>query len=558
MEFDYVIIGGGSAGCVMASRLSEDPNISVCLLEFGGDGKDLAVRVPAGVIMMMRDKPVKINNWAFDTVPQTHLNNRIGYQPRGQCLGGSSAINAMVYTRGSAKDYNRWADNGCEGWGYDDMLPFFKKAENNIHGGDEYHGDSGPLHVSELLSPRPISKAFVDACVANGLDANDDFNGTKQDGAGLYQVTHFHGDKQGQRCSAAAAYLHPVDDRPNLTIITGAMVSKVIIEDKRATGVAYVKHGEEYSVRALEEVLLCAGAFGSPKTLMLSGIGPKEHLEQHGIEVVQESPDVGGNLQDHLDVVFDYKVNTKDIIGIGLGTVAQMMSALGQWRKDGTGILSTNYAEGGAFYNSTDKTPKDWPDTQLHFVISRVINHGRELKWGYGVSVHSCYLRPESRGTVRLASTDPSAPPLIDPNYLSNDKDVEFMVAGAERARAIMAEAPLAKFITEDYAAPYIEKDGMIGYIRNKSDTIYHPVGTCRMGADELSVVDTDLKVRGIEGLRVIDASIMPTLISANTNAPTIAIAEKIAEQMKSERHSSESVPTEINNYAKAEHVATI
>ncbi len=558
MEFDYVIIGGGSAGCVMASRLSEDPHTSVCLLEFGGDGKDLAIRVPAGVIMMMRDKPVKINNWAFNTVPQTHLNNRIGYQPRGQCLGGSSAINAMVYTRGSAKDYNRWADNGCEGWGYDQMLPFFKKAENNIHGGDEHHGDSGPLHVSELLSPRPISQAFVDACVANGLDANDDFNGTKQDGAGLYQVTHFHGEKQGQRCSAAAAYLHPVEDLPNLTIITGAMVSKVIIEDKRATGVAYVKHGEEYTVSALSEVLLCAGAFGSPKTLMLSGIGPKEHLEEHGIEVVQESPDVGGNLQDHLDVVFDYKVNTKDIIGIGLGTVSQMMSALGQWKKDGTGILSTNYAEGGAFYSATEKTPKDWPDTQLHFVISRVINHGRELKWGYGVSVHSCYLRPESRGTVRLASTDPSEAPLIDPNYLSNEKDVEFMVAGAERARAIMEEAPLAKFITEDYAAPFIGKDGLIGYIRNKSDTIYHPVGTCRMGADELSVVDTDLKVRGIEGLRVIDASIMPTLISANTNAPTIAIAEKIADKMMSERLSSKGVPTEINNYAKAEHVAVV
>ena len=464
----------------------------------------------------------------------------------------------MVYTRGSAKDYNRWADNGCEGWGYDEMLPYFKKAENNIHGGDEHHGDAGPLNVSELLSPRPISKAFVDACVANGLDANNDFNGAKQDGAGLYQVTHFHGEKQGQRCSAAAAYLHPIEDRPNLTIMTGAMVSKVIIEDKRATGVAYVKHGEEYTVSALSEVLLCAGAFGSPKTLMLSGIGPKEHLEEHGIEVIQESPDVGGNLQDHLDVVFDYKVNTKDIIGIGLGTVPQMMSALGQWKKDGTGILSTNYAEGGAFYSATDKTSKDWPDTQLHFVISRVINHGRELKWGYGVSVHSCYLRPESRGTVRLASTDPSAAPLIDPNYLSDEKDIEFMVAGAERARAIMEEAPLAKFITEDYAAPYIEKDGMIGYIRNKSDTIYHPVGTCRMGSDELSVVDTDLKVRGIEGLRVIDASVMPTLISANTNAPTIAIAEKIADQMKSEHNTSAEVPTEINNYAKAEHVAAM
>lgn len=535
MEFDYVIIGGGSAGCVMASRLSEDPNITVCLLEFGGDGKDLAVRVPAGVIVMMRDKPIKVNNWCFNTVPQSHLNNRTGYQPRGQCLGGSSAINAMVYTRGSAKDYDRWVENGCEGWGYNEMLPYFKKAENNIHGGDEYHGDSGPLHVSELLSPRPISNAFVDACVANGLDVNNDFNGDKQDGAGLYQVTHFHGEKQGQRCSAAAAYIHPIEDRTNLTIITGAMVSRIVIEDKRATGVIYRKHDEEYAVSALSEVLLCAGAFGSPKILMLSGIGPKEHLQQHGIEVIHDSANVGENLQDHLDVVFDYKVNTNDVIGIGLGTVPKMMSALGQWRKDGTGILSTNYAEGGAFFSATEATPKDWPDTQLHFVISRVIDHGRDIKWGYGVSVHSCYLRPESRGTVKLASIDPSADPLIDPNYLSHEKDVEYMMAGALRTREIMQEAPLAKFITEDYAAPYLEKDGLLGYIRNKSDTIYHPIGTCRMGSDEASVVDTDLKVRGVDGLRVIDASVMPTLISANTNAPTIAIAEKIADKMRAD-----------------------
>ncbi|MGP4713075.1 MULTISPECIES: GMC family oxidoreductase [unclassified Psychrobacter] len=558
MEFDYIIIGGGSAGCVMASRLSEDPNITVCLLEFGGDGKDLAVRVPAGVIVMMRDKPTKINNWCFDTVPQTHLNNRTGYQPRGQCLGGSSAINAMVYTRGSAKDYDRWEQDGCAGWGYDDMLPYFKKAENNVHGGSEHHGDSGPLHVSELVSPRPISTSFVDACIANGLDANNDFNGTKQDGAGLYQVTHFHGEKQGQRCSAAAAYIHPFEDRENLTIMTGARVTSILTENKRAIGVAYDKHGEHYTATARSEVILSAGAFGSPQILMLSGIGPKDHLEELGIEVVHDSPNVGENLQDHLDVVFDYKVNTKDVIGIGFGTVPMMMSAIGEWRKKGTGILTTNYAEAGAFFNATDATPTDWPDTQLHFVISRVINHGREVKWGYGISVHSCYLRPESRGTVKLASTDASVAPLIDPNYLSHEKDVEFMMAGAKRTREIMEEAPLAKFITEDYAAPYLEKDGLLGYIQNRSDTIYHPVGTCRMGADELSVVDTDLKVRGIESLRVIDASIMPTLISANTNAPTIAIAEKIADQMKSERISSGTVPTEINNYAKAEHVAAV
>ncbi|WP_201618104.1 GMC family oxidoreductase [Psychrobacter urativorans] len=539
MEFDYVIVGGGSAGCVLAARLSEDRNINVCLLEFGGDGKSLAVRLPAAVIMMMRDKPIKINNWCFNTVPQTHLNNRLGYQPRGQCLGGSSAINAMIYTRGSAKDYDRWVDQGCDGWGYEQLLPYFKKSENNSRGADDYHGDSGPLHVTELISPRPISSVFVDACVANGLDRNDDFNGAKQDGAALYQVSHFHGDKQGQRCSVAAAYLHPVEDRSNLTIVTDAKVSRVLIENKRATSVIYHKHEEEYTIKARSEVVLCAGTFGSPKILMLSGIGPKAHLQEHGIEVVYDSPNVGENLQDHLDVVFDYEVNTKDVFGVGFTAAGNLIKASNEWRKDGTGLLTTNFAEAGAFFSAKEEALKDWPDTQLHFVISRVINHGRELKWGYAISIHSCYLRPESRGTVKLSSTDPSAPPLIDPNYLSHPKDVDYMLAGAERTRAIMQEAPIAKYITKDYAAPYIEKDGLLGYIRNKSDTIYHPIGTCRMGSDSLSVVDLDLKVRGVDGLRVVDASIIPTLNSANTNAPTIAIAEKIADQIKAEHVAS-------------------
>ncbi len=530
-EFDYVIAGGGSAGSVLAGRLSEDPNTSVCLIEAGGDGRDASIRMPAAVPLLAKMKSSP--NWRFDTEPQPHLNNRIGYQPRGKALGGSSAINAMLYVRGHPSDYDQWAEFGCEGWSWDDVLPYFRRAEANARGGQPLHGTDGPLQVGDQQSPRPVSQAFLDACSENQIPINPDFNGPQQEGAGYYQVTQFWtGARRGERCSAAAAYLHPAMDRPNLTVIKNAQASRIVLDGKRAAGVRYLMRGKETEIRARREVILSGGAFGSPQLLLLSGIGPADELKRHGIEVRHELPGVGRNLQDHLDFIMLWKSRSRDMIGISLpGALAMLKGAL-QWRRDGSGLMTTPFAEAGAFLKSEPSL--DRPDLQLHFVIALVDDHARKTHLGHGFSCHLCVLRPFSRGEVGLKDANPLSPPRIDPKFLSDERDAALTLKGAKIMRDIMSAPALAPFRDRQLYLTGEENDAeLMEHIRARADTIYHPVGTCSMGTGDDAVVDPQLRVRGVEGLRVVDASIMPTLIGGNTNAPTIMIAEKAADMIR-------------------------
>ncbi|WP_170438805.1 GMC family oxidoreductase [Ruegeria arenilitoris] len=534
MQFDYVIVGGGSAGCVLANRLSANPGTRVCLLEAGGGGNSILVRMPAAVVAMLPGRP-KINNWAFETVPQPGLNGRTGYQPRGRALGGSSAINAMLYVRGQRQDYDGWADLGCEGWDWDSVLPYFKRSENNERGADDLHGADGPLQVSDQREERPITRAFVEAAAQLQHKVTDDFNRGDNEGAGLYQVTQFHDPaKNGERCSAAAAYLFPVMDRPNLTVITGAQAREITFDGHRATGVIYRRGGKgvDLTVTAAREVLVCSGALKSPQLLQMSGIGDPEDLTPHGIAVRHALPGVGKNLQDHLDFILAYKTKDTDNFGIGAAGTVGLIKHLMRWRKTGVSMAATPFAEGAAFLKTSPDL--DRPDIQLHFTIALVDDHARKLHLGYGFSCHICKLRPESRGTVSLHSADPFAAPAIDPAYLSDPRDLDTMIKGARMTREILEAPALAKYRHKEmFGTDTARTDpDWEGHIRARADTIYHPVGTCKMGVDDLAVVDPQLCVRGLQGLRVVDASVMPTLVSGNTNAPTIMIAEKAADMI--------------------------
>jgi choline dehydrogenase-like flavoprotein len=518
---DYVIVGAGSAGCTLAARLSEDPARRVLLIEAGGRDRSLNIKIPAAFAKQFRTKL----DWDLDTEPEPHCEGRSLYMPRGKGLGGSSSMNAMLYVRGHPLDYEKWVRGGAPGWGWEDVRPYFLKAEDNERGASEHHAVGGPLRVEDERSPRPLTGRFLAACEAAGIPRIDDYNGHEQDGAALVQVTQ----RGGRRWSAADAYLRPALKRPNLDLVTGAQALGLMLERGRAAGVRYrARRGGEKLARAGSEVVLTAGALASPQLLMLSGIGPAQQLREHGIPVKLDLPGVGANLQDH-----PYLTSVWDVPGGGSLADAERPRAVLEYLLRRSGPLSSSVAEAFAFVRSRRGLAQ--PDLQFHFAPAYFVNHGFDEYDGHAVTLGPVLVAPRSRGWVRLRSADPGAKPRILTNTLAEPEDVAALVAGTRVAAEIAATEPFATTLGRRMLpAEGVDTDGdLAADLRRRVDLLYHPVGTCRMGSGEDAVVDPELRVRGIEGLRVVDASVMPTITSGNTNAPTIMIAERAADLIR-------------------------
>ncbi len=529
-EFDYIVVGGGSSGATLASRLSENTALSVCLIEAGGKDKHPLIHIPFGISLLTR---LRYINWHYNTTPQSELDNRSLFWPRGRTLGGSSSINAMCYIRGATEDYDHWQALGAEGWGWQDVLPYFRKSEHFEHGADEFHGSDGPLSVNDLRYTNPLSRAFVEAAGHVGEKVLKDFNRQDRTGLGFYQVTQ----RGGQRCSSAKAYLKPARKRKNLTIMTDCHVEKVLIKstegaNSSAHGIQVSHQGMSYTLNARREVILSAGAINSPQLLMLSGIGPKAHLEQVGVEVKKDLPGVGQNLQDHLDAIVQHRCKVREGYAVALSALPKYAIASVNYLFRRMGIFSSNIAEAGGFVKS--QHANGIPDLQYHFLPAILEDHGRQIVMGYGFGLHVCCLYPKSRGEIKLRSKYAADHPHIDPKYLTHPDDVKVMIDGVRKARDILNCPTFRRYQSKEfYPGTDIQSDDdILAFIRKKAETIYHPIGTCKMGADSdpMAVVDNKLKVRGVDNLRVVDASVMPTLVGGNTNAPSIMIAERAAE----------------------------
>ena len=525
LEFDYIIVGAGSAGCVLANRLTADGKYSVLLLEAGPEDSHLWIHIPLGYGRLFKEKAV---NWMYQTEPEPGLNGRNVFQPRGKVLGGSSSINGLLYVRGQHEDYDRWRQHGNLGWGFDDVLPYFKKAEDQTRGADDFHGAGGPLPVSDWRHTDPLSTAFVDAAAEVGIPRNPDFNGVTQEGAGFFQTT----TRGGRRASTAVAYLRPAKARPNLHVETSALAERILFEGRRAVAVTYRAAGIPRTARARKEILVSGGAFNSPQLLQLSGVGPAELLRQHGIEVVLDAQGVGHDLQDHMQVRVVMRcsqaITLNDIVN---NPFRKVMTGL-RYAVFRTGPLTIAAGTSGAFYRTNPRLAT--PDIQIHFLPFSTDKMGEKLHPFSGFTASVCQLRPESRGSIRIRSADPAAPPEIRINYLASEVDRTTNVEGLKILRKILHAPALAPYVVEeiDPGDKVKSDEALLAYCRTRGTTIYHPTSTCRMGNDPLAVVDQRLCVRGIEGLRVVDASVMPDLVSGNTNAPVIMIAEKASDMI--------------------------